>query len=238
MAEIWLRQHGPRASRSSWSSSGSSTSTSPRGTSSRCSSTRRASPPRSTTPTSCRSTTSGAGRGHATSSPWSTSHGRGPAPSCASAQRAQASRCPPIAARHHRRTRARGCTTRTRSTDSTASRSTSSTATCRPQNMLVTYEGGVKVSTSASPRRPDAAHQTAGGHAQGQVQLHVPRAGPRGETLDSAHRHVRAGHRAVRDARRPAPVQARQRAGHHAGHPRGRGPPRLRAARGRASRAG
>ena len=74
---------------------------------------------------------------------------------------------------------ARASTTRTASGTPAGATCTSSTATSSPQNILVSYEGEVKIIDFGIAKAANKTRQDAGRHPQGQVRLHEPRAGAR-----------------------------------------------------------
>ena len=79
-----------------------------------------------------------------------------------------------------------------------------------PQNVLVAYEGEVKLIDFGIAKAAGKASQDPGGHPQGQVRLHVARAGARAADR-SPQRHLRVRHRALRAAHRRAAVRRRER---------------------------
>ena len=70
-----------------------------------------------------------------------------------------------------------------------------------PQNILVSYEGAVKITDFGIAKAEDRGLQNPGRRAQGQVRLHVPRASTRFGDRQSFG-HFCGGHSAVRDVDR------------------------------------
>ena len=79
-----------------------------------------------------------------------------------------------------------------------------------PQNILVSYEGEVKLIDFGIAKAAGKGSEDPGRHPQGQVRLHVAGAGPRPADR-SAQRHLLVRHRALRAADRRAPVRRRER---------------------------
>ena len=127
-----------------------------------------------------------AGRRRRTSSRWSTSTARTSARSCAQMKKKGVTEFPlehalAIVARHVRRPRLRAREARPRRH---AAR-TSSTATSRPQNIVVTFTGDVKI-VDFGIAKSDAklGEDTEERPAQGQGPVHVARAGARASAID------------------------------------------------------
>ena len=74
-----------------------------------------------------------------------------------------------------------------------------------PSNVLVSYDGAVKLVDFGIARAVDRDRHDAHGGPQGQDRVHVARAVPRRSDARSAQRHVLARHDALRADDRPAP---------------------------------